>query len=400
MPDVNTENTVKIIIHSINNTQGNTMNYFKLILKNPFRNKTRSLLAIIGIAIGIATIVALGLITVSLEDSTETTLKDGSAEITATKIGSSMASTSGNLNDSYVEELAKIDGVEKTAGMLETSVIDPSSTSDSSRYGFSLYGAKKDDLNIVGINNINGSVYSEDKDELIVGKSLADEENYTIGDTIDVYGNEFKITGIYETGSIFYDSAMYTNLERLQNLTDNENKISSISIKIKKDANLTTVNDKIKEEYNDTLNTITTEEMAQTIDDTLGMINSATTAIEALAIIIGGLGVINTMMMTVFERTREIGVLKSVGWSKKRILTMIMGESIVLTVISGIIGSILGVLAVFILFKINGDDMTLIFNMNIFIKAFVVALSVGIIGGLYPAIKASKLSPTEALRYE
>ena len=376
------------------------MNYFKLILKNPFRNKTRSLLAIIGIAIGIATIVALGLITVSLEDSTETTLKDGSAEITATKIGSSMASTSGNLNDSYVDELAKIEGVEKTAGMLETSVIDTSSTSESGRYGFSLYGAKKDDLNIVGINNVNGSVYSEDKDELIVGKSLADEENYTIGDTIDVYGNEFKITGIYETGSIFYDSAMYTNLERLQNLTDNENKISSISIKINKDANLTTVNDKIKNEYNDTLNTITTEEMAQTIDDTLGMINSATTAIEALAIIIGGLGVINTMMMTVFERTREIGVLKSVGWSKKRILTMIMGESIVLTIISGIIGSILGVLAVFILFKINGDEMTLIFNLSIFIKAFIVALSVGIIGGLYPAIKASKLSPTEALRYE
>lgn len=376
------------------------MNYFKLILKNPFRNKTRSLLAIIGIAIGIATIVALGLITASLEDSTETTLKEGSAEITATKIGSSMASSSGNLNESYVEELSKIDGVEKTAGMLESTVIDTSKNSDTSRYGFNLYGAKTDDLSIVGINNINGSLYNENENELIVGKNLAEEENYTIGDKVDVYGKEFKITGIYETGSIFYDSAMYTGLSKLQNLTDNEEKISSISIKIKKDANLTTVNDKIKNEYNDTLRTITAEEMTQTIDDTLSMINSATTAIEALAIIIGGLGVINTMMMTVFERTREIGVLKSVGWSKKRILSMIMGESIVLTIISGIIGSILGVLAVFILFKLNGDNMAIIYNINIFIKAFLVALSVGIIGGLYPAIKASRLSPTEALRYE
>lgn len=376
------------------------MNYFKLIMKNPFRNKTRSFLAIVGIAIGIATIVALGLITASLEDSTETTLKDGSAEITVTKIGSSMGSSSGNLNESYVDKLSEIDGVEKTAGLLDTTIIDTTSDRESSRYGYSLYGAKRDDLDIVGINNVNGSLFDEEKDELIVGKNLADEENYTIGDTIDVYGNEFKITGIYETGSIFYDTAMYTNLERLQNLTDNEREISSISVKIKKDANLTTVNDNIKDKYNDTLNTITTEEMSQTIDDTLGMINSATTAIEALAIIIGGLGVINTMMMTVFERTREIGVLKSVGWTKKRILTMIMGESIVLTLLSGIIGSVLGVLGVVLLLKYNGSDMTLVFNINIFIKAFAVALTVGILGGLYPAIKASRLSPTEALRYE
>lgn len=379
------------------------MNYFKLIMKNPFRNKTRSLLAIIGIAIGIATIVALGMITVSLENSTQDTLKNGSAEITVTKVGSSMSSSSGTLNDSYVDELSKIEGVDKTAGMLETSIVATSSSNsrrNSSMFGYTLYGANPDDLSIVGISNINGSIYKNDSEELIVGKNLAEEENYTIGDKIDVYGKDYTITGIFETGSLFYDSAMYTSLTKIQNLTDNEGEISTIFVKINKDAELNTVNDKIKTEYNNTLTTITTEEMSQTIDDTLGMINSATTAIEALAIIIGGLGVINTMMMTVYERTREIGVLKSVGWTKKRILTMIMGESIVLTIISGIIGSILGVLAVIILFNIGDNDMILIYDINIFIKAFAVALTVGILGGLYPAIKASGLSPTEALRYE
>ena len=379
------------------------MNYFKLIMKNPFRNKTRSLLAIIGIAIGIATIVALGMITVSLENSTQDTLKNGSAEITVTKVGSSMSSSSGTLNDSYVDELSKIEGVDKAAGMLETSIVDTSSSNsrrNSSMFGYTLYGANPDDLSIVGITNINGSIYKNDSEELIVGKNLAEEENYTVGDKIDVYGNNYTITGIFETGSIFYDSAMYTSLTKIQNLTDNEGEISTIFVKINKDAQLDTVNDKIKTDYNNTLTTITTEEMAQTIDDTLGMINSATTAIEALAIIIGGLGVINTMMMTVYERTREIGVLKSVGWTKKRILTMIMGESIVLTIISGIIGSILGVLAVIILFSTGDGDMTLVYDINIFIKAFAVALTVGILGGLYPAIKASRLSPTEALRYE
>jgi len=79
---------------------------------------------------------------------------------------------------------------------------------------------------------------------------------------------------------------------------------------------------------------------------------------------------------------------------------MILGESIVLTLISGIIGSILGILVVILLLKNGGDNMALVFDIQIFIKAFIVALSVGIIGGLYPAIKASRLSPTEALRYE
>jgi len=376
------------------------MNIISLMLKNPFRNKTRSFLAIIGIAIGIATIVALGMITASLEDSTETTLKEGAAEITAMKIGSSMGSSSSNLNESMVNNLSEVSGVNRTAGMLEGTVTAKSDEGNASIRGYSLYGANPDDLDIVGINNINGSVYKDGEHELIVGKSLAEEENYTIGDSVKVYGEDYKITGIYETGSLMYDFAMYTNLKDLQELTDNQEKVSTISIKINKNASLDEVNNRIKDEYNDTLTTITSEELSQTIEETLGTISSATTAIELLAIVIGGLGVINTMMMTVFERTREIGVLKSVGWTKKKILSMILGESIVLTLISGIIGSILGILVVILLLKNGGDNMALVFDIQIFIKAFIVALSVGIIGGLYPAIKASRLSPTEALRYE
>lgn len=376
------------------------MNIISLMLKNPFRNKTRSFLAIVGIAIGIATIVALGMITASLEDSTETTLKEGAAEITAMKIGSSMGSSSSNLNESMVNNLSEVSGVNRTAGMLEGTVTAKSDEGNASIRGYSLYGANPDDLDIVGINNINGSVYKDGEHELIVGKSLAEEENYTIGDSVKVYGEDYKITGIYETGSLMYDFAMYTNLKDLQELTDNQEKVSTISIKINKNASLDEVNNRIKDEYNDTLTTITSEELSQTIEETLGTISSATTAIELLAIVIGGLGVINTMMMTVFERTREIGVLKSVGWTKKKILSMILGESIVLTLISGIIGSILGILVVILLLKNGGDNMALVFDIQIFIKAFIVALSVGIIGGLYPAIKASRLSPTEALRYE
>ena len=119
---------------------------------------------------------------------------------------------------------------------------------------------------------------------------------------------------------------------------------------------------------------------------------------NTLAIVVGGLGIINTMLMSVFERTREIGVLKAVGWSNKKILTMIVGESLVITIVSAIIGSIIGFAACTLL----GPQMGIspLFTPKIFIQAFGIAIIVGIIGGLYPAIKAVKLPPTEALRYE
>lgn len=377
------------------------MNYLNLILKNPFRNKTRSILAILGIAIGIATIVALGVISTSLETSTETTLKEGAAEITAMKIGtdSGFGSSSGSLNQSYVDELAKIDGVNQTAGVLQASVMNLS-TSGGGPGGSTIEGVDSDKLKLIGIDSVNGSVYSNNSQQLIIGKSLADSGNYTIGDKINLFGEDFEVVGIFETGNMMTDGIMITNLDTLQNLTDNDNYISTVSVKINNNATLDDVNNKIENQYNDTLTTITSADLQESTEETMGVINTAMTAIEALALIIGGLGVINTMMMTVFERTREIGVLKSVGWTNKRVLTMIMGESIVLTIISGIIGTIMGLLAVIILFNVLGGNVDLVYDISIFIKAFAVALIVGILGGLYPAIKASHLSPTESLRYE
>lgn len=378
------------------------MNYLGLIIKNPFRNKTRSALAILGIAIGIATIVTLGLITASLEDSTEVTLKEGSAEITAMNYGSSSIMSNDNIDEEYVDNLSDIAGVNRTAGVLQTTYSGDGSVNMGGGGSpvTNVYGIDSDNLDLMGIESINGTVYSNDSNEVIIGKSFADSDNYTVGDNISLFGEDFKITGIYETGSFLTDSSVYTDLSKLQNLTDDEDKVTQVSVKINNNASLDTVNSEIESEYNGTLTTITTKDLQKTTEDTLDMINFATGAIEALAIIIGGLGVINTMMMTVFERTREIGVLKSVGWTRRRILMMILGESVVLTIISWIIGSIVGTLVVMILFQVQGGNMTLTYDMWTFVKAFIVALVVGILGGLYPAIKASRLSPTESLRYE
>lgn len=377
------------------------------MIKNPFRNRTRATLAIIGIAIGIATIVALGMVTGGLQSSTQSTLKAGSAEITVTKIGSgNFGSSGGVLDESLVTDLKNTNGVKDTAGILRVNSNVSTSSGGSgfgSMSGFLVNGIDSSKLALVGIDSVNGTIFTNgSSNEIIIGKTIAQNLNKTVGSTIDIYGTEFEVTGIFESGNFIYDTGAFTSLSILQNLTNNTGKVSYIQVKVNDNANASQVSKTIQDERPNDLSATTAVDQANRINQSLGMIDTASWAISLLAIVIGGVGVINTMIMSVFERTREIGVLKAVGWKDRRILGMILGESIILTLVAAVVGIILGIVAVEIIFKFftTSQSFEAVLTMDTLLKAFAVALLVGIVGGLYPAYRASRLAPTEALRYE
>ena len=188
-------------------------------------------------------------------------------------------------------------------------------------------------------------------------------------------------------------------MDTLQDITDNDG-VSRILVKTGEDVNDSAISEKIEEDY-ENFTTLTSEEISSIADDVLGILDTATLAVSALAIIVGAIGIINTMVMAVYERTKEIGVLKSVGWKSRKILTMILGETLVLTTLSGIVGSIFGILIPEVGLRLfDVTDFALGYSPKTFILAFGITIIVGIIGGIYPAYKASKLAPTEALRYE
>jgi putative ABC transport system permease protein len=198
------------------------------------------------------------------------------------------------------------------------------------------------------------------------------------------------------------DGGGFMSLSRLQNLDSKQKQVSMIFVKLDKHADLEEVTKMIDKTYPDELVTIKTIEDFNKVNKGLETIDTASWAISLLAILIGGIGVVNTMIMSVYERTREIGVLKAVGWKNRRIMSMILGESLVLTLIAFLIGLIIGVTAVEMLLKLPsmGGFITPVYSIDLFMKALGIAIFVGVLGGLYPAYRASHLSPTEALRYE
>ena len=142
-------------------------------------------------------------------------------------------------------------------------------------------------------------------------------------------------------------------------------------------------------------------EFAENTDD-MANAEAMFAAISLLALIVGGIVVANTLLMSVHERTREIGTLRALGWAKGRILSQIVQESLLLCILSAIVGSIMGVLLLVLAARAPGLSglISARWDAQIFIRAIVLTLVVGLVASAYPAWRASRLQPVEALRYE
>ena len=420
------------------------MKFRSLIIKNIFRNKTRSLLAILGIALGVATILGLGLVTGGLAASTQQALTADAADFTVISgtsgggggpdgaSGGGAPGGSGSpggqqlINQTTISEIQQISGVGTAAGVLRTNVdlndtstsssTNTSSSSTSSTSGssngnsgqgqgnfqmmYSVIGIDSSNLGLDDIVIINGTSFSNDN-QVIIGEMAAQSLNKTVGDTIILSNQTFTIVGTYETGNFQDDRGIVMSLGKLQSLTGNTDMVSLILVKAANGTDANTLADTIESKYPDELSTSTSLSGMERMNNGLEIIESGSWAVTLLTLLIGSIVVIVTMVKSVVERTREIGVLKAVGWTSKRILTMIMGESLVLALIAAVVGIVIGVGIVEIISiaqLIRGIEPA--FSAVLFLEALGVAIFLGIIGGIYPAYRASKLSPTEALRYE
>ena len=394
------------------------MKFRNLILKNIFRNKSRSILAVIGIAIGVAAVVGLGLITDDLTQSTESALTAGAADFSVINSTNSPSGSGGGggfgndqlINQAAVGQIQQVKGVSSAVGELRTSTNLGNSTSSnsSSSSGFganfrsmtNIIGIDSSDLSMDDIAITNGTAFSN-ANQVIIGQDAAQRLNKTVGSTITISNKTFTVTGIYETGNFMDDRGIVMSLPALQNLTGNTGQVSLILVKASNGTDPTALASTIQQNYANDLSTSTSLSGNNRMNNGLQVISSGAWAVSLLAILIGGIIVIVTMMKAVSERTREIGVLRAIGWTQRRILGMIIGEALVLSLIAIVVGLLLAVGIVELIsltHLLRGINPS--FSLLLILKGIGVALFLGIIGGIYPAYRASRLSPTEALRYE
>lgn len=235
-------------------------------------------------------------------------------------------------------------------------------------------------------------------------KDLFGEGNDAIGKKIDISGKKYEIVGVLTSkgGALGndQDNQLIVPITTLQQQFD-INKLSYFYAQVDDSANIDAATDEIKAALGkhlkkDEFSVVNSQEILSTFKQILGTLTAALGGIAAISLLVGGIGIMNIMLVSVTERTREIGLRKAVGATPTAIMTQFLIEAVILSLLGGIIGTLLGM------------GIGLIINRFIPVHtplwavliAFGVSALVGIIFGVFPARKASRLSPIEALRYE
>jgi ABC-type antimicrobial peptide transport system permease subunit len=235
---------------------------------------------------------------------------------------------------------------------------------------------------------------------ILLGSAAAEVMEKRVGDTLRITSNTYRVVGIYETGDVFEDSGALMRLEDAQALLGKNSQVSLFYIRLTEPSLRARVEERVARKWPNLLLSGTSEFANQQSMQTI--LRAFVWVIGGLAIMIGGVGMLNAQLMAIFERTREIGVLRATGWKRQRVLGMILAESLVVCLVGGLVGILLGWLL------LNGlSQMTVLMgtqtgtlSLGLIAQAFLVVLVLGLVGGLYPAWRASLLQPVEALRYE
>jgi putative ABC transport system permease protein len=391
------------------------MKFFILAYKNLKRRKSRSFLTIGGVAVAVAVLVCLLGFNAGYQEALTSDIDKMGYQVVVTAKGCPYEAATLILNgeaglrfmdeDIYKQIISDPD-IDKITPLLAQVAYDPEKKDG--KGGFNSYlGIEKSYIELKpNVQFKSGEWFSsDDANEVIMGYDAAESEQKTVGDKISIPNKDVTlvIVGIFERTATQEDGEIFLPLKTTQRIFEVGGKLTGIGIKLKQIEKISEFEERLYP-----IASIQVISMSQVKGTILNLVNSAKILIMSvafIAIFVAIIGVINTILMSVFERTQEIGIMKAIGASKLDIFKLIWIETLIICTLGGIFGSIVAIfggnfteLLVRKVMPYAPGGKLLLITPELLLFSFFGVIIIGIISGLYPAFRAASMRPIEVIR--
>src|SRR3989338_3238252 len=403
------------------------MQYFLFILKSALddfrRNKVRTFLTSLGILIGVSSVVLLVALGLGFKEYIRQQFESLGTNILIVMPGkileggsfsssSESSLTGARFEESDINRLKRIDGLSYVVPVFIKTV--KTSSSESSEIG-DLFATSSDIFVMRNLEAEKGVVFDKGDDEkktknVVIGPKIAiklfSSTDNAVGKTLKIENVAFKVTGVLKSkggggfGGPDFDSFIYMPFRSALSFNPDK-KIFTIYLKASDENQIPQLKEDVKKSLvknydKDDFSVLEQNEILNAVSSIFAMLNSILVTIAAISLLVGGIGIMNIMFVSVMERTREIGIRRAIGATRKDILYQFLMEAVALSLAGGIMGLIFSFVTVMV---IQRFFPALIDYFSV-MTALIVSSAIGILFGIIPSRRAAYLTPVEAIRYE
>jgi ABC-type antimicrobial peptide transport system permease subunit len=366
-----------------------------MVLRNIFRRKVRSLLTLIGIALGLTVYISLSTISGSMKSEIQGIMLKYNIDVIVQPRGADPF-IAARIADSEYRKLKELPGIKDIYPLITGYVTTPWNSH------FFIFGVESIDAISGKFSLVEGRLLSEGKRELLLGSVIAQEFKYASQNKIVLADDEiYTISGVHHFGNRFADSAAILNLEDAQRVLKRGDNVNMVFINIQPGQNIDTFIAAVNRTF-PTLQALRSANLTKE-SHIMSVIDFFVSMISSVSFIICAVIVMNTLFMNVTERTREIGILMAIGWGPVMIFRTIVLEAIIVCIAGGVAGIVLSKVILTVLAQqhlMSSGIITPEIGVATAVKALLIAVVLGIAGSAFPASVAARMVPAHALRFE